>query len=298
MERNRNIRKAIIPVAGFGTRLYPASRALKKDFFPIPDKDGKVKPVILILLEELVNSGIEEICLVLGSEEERELYRAYFETPLPEEHLKKLKPDMLDYEQHILAIGCRLRFVYQTEKRGFGHAVYQAADFAAGEPVLLLLGDTLYRSDTDEPCALQMIRMFEKCGGLMVAVHPIPLQEVLHYGILAGSWVDEEETVMNVTEMTEKPTPAYAETKLGVKGMDGQQQFMSVFGQYVLTPEVFEQLRQDISSAKDETTEIELTAALEKVRKHSGMSGVRLKGRMYDMGNYSALRKCSSEYAL
>ena len=148
------VRKAVIPVAGFGTRLYPETRTLKKDFFPIPDKDGMIKPVILILLEELMNSGIEEVCLVLGSEEERQKYRDFFETPLPDEHLHKLSSEMQEYENRILAIGKKLRYAYQTEKRGFGHAVYQAADFAGNEPVLLLLGDTLYRSDSNKPCAL------------------------------------------------------------------------------------------------------------------------------------------------
>jgi hypothetical protein len=182
------VRKAIIPVAGFGTRLYPATRALKKDFFPIPDKDGMVKPVILILLEELIKSGIEEICLVLGSEEERLLYRDFFENPLSEEHLRKLNPEMQEYENRILAIGRRLRYVYQKEKRGFGHAVYQAVDFANNEPVLLLLGDTMYRSETGKPCALQLIEKYEQYNKLMVAIHSIPLAEVSHYGILSGTW--------------------------------------------------------------------------------------------------------------
>ncbi|MDE6002829.1 MAG: hypothetical protein K2G76_04965, partial [Prevotella sp.] len=87
------VRKAIIPVAGFGTRLYPATRSLKKDFFPIPCPDGMVRPVILILLEELVKSGVEKICLVLGSEEERLQYTEFFERPLSEEHLRKLNPE-------------------------------------------------------------------------------------------------------------------------------------------------------------------------------------------------------------
>ena len=131
------VRKAIIPVAGFGTRLYPATRALKKDFFPIPCPDGMVRPVILILLEELIQSGIEDICLVLGSEEERQLYSDYFERPLAEEHLRKLNPEAQEYENHILDIGKHLHYVYQREKRGFGHAVYQAPSdtFSRGEPI-------------------------------------------------------------------------------------------------------------------------------------------------------------------
>ncbi len=290
------VRKAIIPVAGFGTRLYPASRALKKDFFPIPDKDGQVKPVILILLEELVNSGIEDICLVLGSEEEREKYREFFETPLSEEHLRKLKPEMQAYENHILTIGKKLHYVYQKEKRGFGHAVYQAVDFADNEPVLLLLGDTLYRSETDKPCARQLIEKFEKQKRLTVSIHPIPLEEVWHYGILTGTWTDDDETELDIIRMTEKPDVAFAENHLGVTCKDGSMRYMSVFGQYVLTPEVFEQLREDIETT-DVSKEVELTSALDKVREKTGMSGVRLQGRMFDMGNYEAFRKCVAEYS-
>ena len=291
------VRKALIPVAGFGTRLYPATRAMKKDFFPIPDKDGIVKPVILILLEELVASGIEEICLVLGSEEERKQYRDFFESPLPEEHMRKLPPDMQEYENRILAIGKKLTYVYQKEKRGFGHAVYQAVDFAGNEPVLLMLGDTLYRSETGKPCALQLIEKYEQYNKLMVAVHSIPLAEVSRYGILSGTWEDKNETVLNIAKMTEKPKASYAEEFLGVKCKDGSRKYMSVFGQYILTPEVFAQLHSDIANSDDASKEIELTSALDKVRKRVGMVGVQLQGRMYDMGNYNALCNCIKEYS-
>lgn len=290
------VRKAVIPVAGFGTRLYPASRALKKDFFPIPDKDGIVKPVILILLEELMKSGIEEVCLVLGSEEERLKYRDFFETPLSEEHLKKLSPEMQEYENHILAIGKKLRYVYQKEKRGFGHAVYQAADFANNEPILLLLGDTLYRSDSNKPCALQLIEQYEQYNKLMVSIHSIPLAEVSHYGILSGTWEDKNESILSVSQMNEKPKASYSEEFLGVKCRDGEKKYMSVFGQYIITPEVFEQLCQDINNAEDSNKEIELTSALDKVREKYGMLGVQLQGRMYDMGNYNALINCVTSY--
>ena len=291
------VRKAVIPVAGFGTRLYPETRTLKKDFFPIPDKDGMVKPVILILLEELMKSGIEEVCLVLGSEEERQKYRDFFETPLSDEHLHKLSSEMQEYENKILAIGKKLRYVYQTEKRGFGHAVYQAADFASNEPVLLLLGDTLYRSDSNKPCALQLIEQYEQYNKLMVSIHPIPLADVSHYGILSGTWEDKNETILAISQMNEKPKASYAEEFLGVKGKDGEKKYMSVFGQYIITPEVFAQLHQDIQNADDPNKEIELTSALDKVREQYGMIGVRLQGRMYDMGNYNAFMNCVTEYS-
>lgn len=295
------VRKAIIPVAGFGTRLYPSTRALKKDFFPIPCPDGMVRPVILILLEELVNSGVEEICLVLGSEEERIQYTEFFERQLSEEHLRKLNKEAQEYENHILDIGKRLRYVYQREKRGFGHAVFQAAEFAGDDPVLLLLGDTIYRSENNNPCALQMIQEYEKYNQLMISIHPVPLAEVSHYGILSGVWEDKDHSVLNVSVMQEKPKASYAEEFLGVRNAEGQKEYYSVFGQYILTPEVFEQLRADIKQADaegDHTREIELTAALEAVRKNSGMMGIQLRGKMYDMGNPNALRRCVEEYAI
>lgn len=294
------VRRAIIPVAGFGTRLYPATRIIKKDFFPIPCPDGIVRPVILILIEELIQSGIEEICLVLGSEEERKQYTEFFETPLPEEHMRKLNPEAQEYENHILDIGKKLHYVYQREKRGFGHAVYQAAQFAGNEPVLLLLGDTLYRSDSNKPCALQMIEDYEHYNRLMVSIHPIPLAEVSRYGILHGIWEDNEHTILNVTTMQEKPKASYAEEYLSVRNKKGDKEYYSVFGQYILTPEVFSQLHEDIMQKEiegDHVTEIELTAALEAVRKRSGMIGVRLQGHMYDMGNPAALTTAIASFA-
>lgn len=294
------VRRAIIPVAGFGTRLYPATRVIRKDFFPIPCPDGKVRPVILILLEELVKSGIEEICLVLGSEEERMQYAEFFERPLSDEHLRKLSPENREYENHILSIGKRLHYVYQRNRRGFGHAVYQAVDFTHDEPVLLLLGDTLYRSKSNKPCALQLIEKYEHYNQMMVSIHDVPLAEVSHYGILSGVWEDKDETILNVSAMNEKPKPSYAEEFLGVRDKEGRHHYYSVFGQYILTPEVFEQLGKNIRQADEEhdmQREIELTTALEQVRQQSGMIGVRLKGEMFDMGNPTALSRTIMNYS-
>lgn len=287
------VRKAVIPVAGFGTRLYPATRCLKKDFFPVPCADGMIKPVILILLEELVASGIEDICLVLGSEEERQQYRDFFETPLPPEHLAKLSTRNLEYESRIQNIGKRLHFVIQKEKRGFGHAVYQTRDFAGNEPVLLMLGDTIYRSATNKTCALQLIEKYEQTNKLTLSIHSIPLAEVSRYGILCGLWEDKKQRMMKVTQMVEKPTVGYAEEFLGVVNAMGTKEYYSVFGQYIITPEVYEQLAADILEAyenHDDGREIELTTALEAVRKKYGMMGVKVDGEMFDMGNPEALR--------
>jgi len=294
------VRRAIIPVAGFGTRLYPATRSLKKDFFPVPCPDGMVRPVILILLEELIQSGIEEICLVLGSKEERQWYADFFEQPLSDDHLAKLNAESREYENRILDIGKHLHYVYQHEKRGFGHAVYQAVDFAHGEPVLLMLGDTLYRTLSNKPCALQLIEAYERYNRLLVGLYPVPLAQVSHFGIMSGTWEDQDERVLRVGMLAEKPKASYAEEFLGVRSQNGQREYCSVFGQYILTPEVFDQLEADIrdaDAAGDHTREIELTAALDKVLHQSGMIGLRLKGERFDMGNPRAFVETVAQFS-
>lgn len=290
------VRKAVIPVAGFGTRLYPTTRFLKKDFFPIVDRDGMVKPVILILLEELLNSGIEEVCIVIGNEEERRQYSEFFESQLSEEHFGKLKPELRTYEEKIRRIGEHLHFVYQSEKRGFGHAVYQTAEFAAGEPVLLLLGDTVYRSDSSKSCTRQFIEAFERFNCPMVAIHPIPLEDVSHYGILHGTWESNKQRYLHIDRFIEKPTIAYAEEHLGVPTKDGQSKYFSVFGQYILTPEVYAQLKADIDAQTDPSKEIELTSAIDAVGRSIGLIGAVLDGQMFDMGKPDAFRECITNY--
>ena len=286
------VRKAIIPVAGFGTRLYPETRFLKKDFFPIVDNDNQVKPVILVLIEECISAGIEEICLVLGGKEERQIYKDFFEKRLPDEHLAKLPKEKTNYENHIIEIGKKLHYVYQIEKKGFGDAVYRCADFAGNEPVLLLLGDTLYKSHTNKCCALQFLEAYEKYNKPMVAINEVPLEKVSLYGIVSGQWADSREKVLNMSNITEKPTVAYAEEFLGVGSPKAPKKYYNVFGQYILTQEVFDQLRDNISNGVvNSHGEIELTTALEQVRVKSGMMGVKLDGEMFDMGVPDELRK-------
>ena len=145
-----------------------------------------------------------------------------------------------------------------------------------------------------------MIEEYERYNQLMVSIHAIPLNEVSHYGILSGVWENKEHTILNVSVMNEKPKASYAEDFLGVRNAAGDKEYYSVFGQYILTPEVFEQLEADIQRAdedNDHQREIELTSALEAVRQKSGMMGVRLKGVMYDMGNPTALRNCVRYFA-
>ncbi len=289
------VRKAIIPVAGFGTRLYPETRGIKKEFCPVVDRDGLVKPAILVLLEELDEIEMEEICLVINSEE-RQVYEDYFIKPLSEEHYAKLPKQMQNYEDKIRRIAGKLRFQVQKEQLGFGHAVYQCMEYADGEPVMLLLGDTIYQSRTGVPCTRQLLDAYHRYGQTMVAVHPVPLDEVVHYGIFAGAWEDRQQTVMRLTRIAEKPDCDFAKDFLSVADRKSPANYYAAFGAYILTREVFarldEMVRQDVRSGG----EIQLTDALIDVQKQYGMMGFVPDGESFDIGNAQAYRHTVSHF--
>ena len=126
------------------------------------------------------------------------------------------------------------------------------------------------------------------------------MREVSFFGIMSGVWEDKRETLLNVSKLVEKPKSSYAEQNLGVRCADGHHEYCSVFGQYILTPDVYEQLERDIAAADaqgDSKHEIELTAALDAVRSQKGMYGVRLQGERFDMGNPRALADTVAAFA-
>lgn len=278
----QKIKKAIIPVAGFGTRLFPVTKNLKKSFFPIMDSDGILKPALLILLEQLDQAGIEDICLVIG-EDERDIYDEFFR-PLTKEHYNKLPEDKKAYEDLLVRVGKKISYVIQRERRGFGHAVYQCQEFTKEEPVLLLLGDMIYHSYRNENCMTQMIQVYEKYGLPVISMHRIPKQDVVHYGIMHGQWEDAEESVLKLDEIKEKPSVEYAEDYLWVKTKISRENYYAVFGQYVLTKEIFEALEENITNNVLEGGEFQLTSALETVRSRIGMIGFTVSGKSYDIG--------------
>lgn len=291
------VQRAVIPVAGFGTRLYPQTRAVKKEFCPVIDVDGLVKPAILVLLEELDNIGMEEICLIIN-EEERGFYEEYFKKPLSKEHYAKLPDQMKQYEKRIERIGQKLTFCIQKEQKGFGHAVYQCREFTKGEPVLLLLGDTIYQSNSKIPCTKQLIDCYEKYGQPMVAVHAVPLEDVVHYGIFAGDWEDKERTTMKLQRIAEKPTVEYAADYLQMSGQDGECTCFAAFGAYIITEDIFKRLQEMIEQNLTQKGEIQLTGALEDVCNQSGMMAFVPDGKSFDIGNAKAYRQTVSEFGL
>nr|MCR5338355.1 hypothetical protein [Lachnospiraceae bacterium] len=229
---------------------------------PVVDKDGLVKPVLLVLLEELDAAGIEEICLIINPGE-KDFYEDYFRKPLSLEHYASLPAQMKEYEDSFRRIADKVTFVLQEEQKGFGHAVYQADGFAGGDPVLLLLGDTIYQSSQAQSCASQFIREYDKYGGTMVALRTVPLADVSSFGMFAGSWEDKENTVMKVERVFEKPSPEYAKDYLGVKvPTEEEQRYYGAFGMYILDANLFAELGRMCRQAEEggaaarETTKI------------------------------------------
>lgn len=298
LKPNKAVRKAVIPVAGFGTRLYPETRGVKKEFCPVVDKDGLMKPAILVLLEELDEIEIDEICLILNREEQT-YYEEFFFKPLSGSHYQKLSKQMKQYEDKIKKISRKLRFVYQEEQKGFGHAVYQARNFTNNEPVLLLLGDTIYQSNSSVPCTKQLIEAYEQYGQAMVAVHNVELKDVVHYGIFGGVWENKEETVLNLTTIAEKPSCEKAKDFLAVSSRKRPENYFAAFGAYIITKDVFERLeyaiKNDIVNAKGE---VEMTDALAYVCENQGMMAFVPDGSSYDLGNAEAYRRTVSEFGV
>ena len=290
----QSVRKAIIPIAGFGTRLYPATKAVKKAFMPLLDEDGYLKPALLIMLEHLEAAGIEEICLVIGEDEQKE-YDDFF-APLPEEYLSKLSEDKLKYEKELSRLRNKITYVYQKERLGFGHAVYMCKKFTQNEPALLLLGDYLYKSNERDNCSKQIINAYEQCGKAIVSIHSIPIDDVVYCGILHGQWENEEETLLRVDMMKEKPTDDYAREYLGVRNGKREKEYLAVFGQYVLTPEVFEQLENNIRNKVMSRGEYQLTDALEALVEKDRIMAFRPNGISYDIGLPESYRLTMEKY--
>ena len=297
LQPNSIIRKAVIPVAGFGTRLYPETRGVKKEFCPVIDSDGLVKPAILVLLEELDAIDIDEICLIIDRDEQS-YYEDFFMKPLSLDHFSKLSKQMQDYETKINRIAGKLRFEYQDEKLGFGHAVYQARRFTEGEPVLMLLGDTIYQSHSAIQCTKQLINTFDQYGIAMVAVHEISLSEVNHYGIFAGNWENNSETVMKCERIMEKPTKEYAKEYLGVTCKQQKMKYFAAFGAYILTKDVFEELGDMLQENRkgDRPKEAQMTDCLASIMEKKGLYAYIPDGESFDIGNAEAYRKTVANF--
>ncbi|MGD0102032.1 MAG: sugar phosphate nucleotidyltransferase [Acidobacteriota bacterium] len=281
LSAGQKVRKAVIPAAGFGTRLFPASKATKKELFPIVDRDGIAKPVILLLVEEALSAGIEEVVIIV-QENDLNDFRSFFEVQVTIENYNKLPRHFQDYAQRILEIGRRVSFVTQGAQEGFGHAVYCARDAIGNEPFLLMLGDHLYRSNTDLSCAQQLIAAFDRHGMSTLGLRLTPENQLENFGTATGVWL-ESNRLLSVSEFAEKPTVDYARNNLRVPGLP-ENAYLTVFGQYIIKPMLFDYLEEHIRNNVRERGEFQLTSALDRLRKEDGFLGLIIEGQRYDIG--------------
>ena len=281
------VRKAVITAAGRGTRQYPASSAVQKEMFPMVDRDGLAKPVIQIIGEEAIAGGVEEICIVTQPGDEKH-YRDYFRR-MTDDTLQAFKGKDWAHEasEKLEDFGKRLTFVSQDAQEGYGHAVYQAKDFVGDEPFLLLLGDHIYISATEEYCATQLIRKYQTSGlETMTAVQATPGERLSLFGTLKGDVIDEQEGIYKVQNIVEKPSEAYAQQHLRSPGLPPNV-YLCHFGMHVFSPAIFEALRHHIGNDIREKGEIQLTNAQEFMRAellNDGYGGCTLDGQRFDTG--------------
>lgn len=286
------VRKAVVPAAGYGTRLFPATKAVKKELFPVIGQDGRARPVILAIAEEALSAGLEEMGVVVQAED-RPVFEDFFNAPLAPEHLSKMTVPDREYERELSDLGRHVHLLIQDSQEGFGHAVHCARSWVGEEPFLLLLGDHLYTSDTRVSCARQMIEAFGRAGHSVVGLMPTPIDQCRHYGCVAGIW--RQEGVLSITRFVEKPDPEYAREHLRMEGLP-EDQVLALFGQYVLMPRIFSLLGERIASNLREQGEFQLTSCLEQLRQEDDFTGVVIRGRRFDVGNPAAYRQTLAEF--
>jgi len=287
------VRKAVIPAAGFGTRLFPASKAVKKELFPVIDRQARAKPVILAIVEEALSAGIEEVGIIVQAKD-RELFEEIFCTPPPIESFNKLSRENQKYSEYLMEIGNKIVFLSQDVQEGFGHAVHCAKDWVGDEPFLLLLGDHLYASQSEFSCAQQMLDVYERVGRNVVGLKTTASAEIRSFGCVAGVW-KEKNKLLDIIEFKEKPDAEYARKHLRIDGM-GDDVFLTIFGQYILSPKIFEYLEENIRLNIREMGEFQLTSCLDRLRREDGFVGYIVDGQRFDIGTPEAYCNTVSDF--
>jgi UTP--glucose-1-phosphate uridylyltransferase len=273
MTTHKRITKAIFPVAGFGTRFLPATKAQPKEMLPIVDK-----PVIQYLVEEAVSAGITDIIMVTGRG--KRAIEDHFDTSFELEHtlVEKDKHDLLE---EIRGISKLANFVYvrQPKPLGDGNAILCARSVIGDEPCAVLYGDDIIDSST--PAIKQLMDIYYETGHAVVGIKEVPKENISSYGVISGEKI--KEGLYEVKDLVEKPTPEKAPSNL------------AIIGKYIITPEVFDCIER---SGRSEGGEQRLTDGFELLLKQGKLFGKVLDGKRYDTGQKIGLIKANIDYAL
>lgn len=268
------VTKAVIPAAGLGTRVLPATKAMPKEMFPIVDK-----PAIQYIVEEAVRSGITDILIITNRG--KGIIEDHFDrTPALEQRLLQSgKKDVYDQLVDISKLA-NIYYIRQKETKGLGHAVNCARSFVGNEPFAVLYGDDVIIGE--DPACGQLIRAYEKYGKAVVGIKAVPESEISKYSSLKVEQL--EDNIYSCTDMVEKP-----KTKEAVLSL------YSILGRCVLTPDIFDILDNTPAGAGGE---IQLTDAMRTLAQTVGMTGVDYTGKRYDMGDKFGILQATVEIAL
>ncbi|MEH7332809.1 UTP--glucose-1-phosphate uridylyltransferase GalU [Neobacillus drentensis] len=269
----KRVRKAIIPAAGLGTRFLPATKAMPKEMLPIVDK-----PTIQYIVEEAIESGIEDIIIVTGKGKRaiEDHFDHAFE--LEQTLFEKEKFELLEKVQASSNL-VDIHYIRQKEPRGLGHAVWCARNFIGNEPFAVLLGDDIVQAET--PCLRQLINEYEKTLSSVIGVMKVAETETHRYGVIDP--LAQNDRRYQVRQFVEKPKPGTAPSNL------------AIIGRYILNPEIFMFLdRQEIGAGG----EIQLTDAIQKLNEIQRVFAYEFEGKRYDVGEKLGFIETTIEFAL
>jgi UTP--glucose-1-phosphate uridylyltransferase len=267
------VKKAIIPVAGLGTRFLPATKSMPKEMLPIIDK-----PVIHFVVEEALASGIDDIIFVTGRS--KRSIEDYFDgSPELEMHLKQHKKhDLLEKVQDIASLA-DIHYIRQKEPKGLGDAILRAEKHVGDEPFAVLLGDDIVVNE--QPCTRQLIDIYQKYGRSTIAVKEVPKEKISSYGIIKGKPLDDSLYVLE--DIVEKPDVDKAPSNIGA------------IGRYVFTPEIFDCIKETSSGVGNE---IQLTDGIRNLNRSQKVYGYKFNGTRYDTGDKVEYVKAIINFAL
>ncbi|WP_303063590.1 UTP--glucose-1-phosphate uridylyltransferase GalU [Acidaminococcus massiliensis] len=271
----QKVRKAVIPAAGFGTRFLPETKAMPKEMLPLVDK-----PTIQYIVEEILDSGIEEI-LIISGHAKRAIEDHFDSSPELEQHL--LKQGKLEQLKQIRKISdVKIHYTRQAYQRGLGDAILCAKDFIDGEPFGVILGDDVVYTGTEEPALKQLMDQYDKTGETVIGCQVVAPEKVSAYGIIDGKPTGDE-NLLRVKDMVEKPKLSEAPSRF------------AALGRYVITPEVFEILEE---TRPGKGGEIQLTDALRVMAHQGNVYAYNFQGKRYDTGDKLGYLKAVVEFAL
>lgn len=277
------VRKAVIPIAGLGTRHFPASHAVKKELFPVVGPDGIARALFHYHLLELERAGIEEVCIIVQPGED-EVVRSYLSGP-DAAYLQRLEkhPALHREAAHMREFLKRVHFAVQHRQEGYGHAIYQTKHFAAGDVVLLGLGDHLFRG-TPSPYA-ELAGMAAMSNGRSVsAVNRITADQLKGYGTIAGIRQSSNPRLIDVSLIIEKPDVSVARQQLQVNDLPPNT-WLGWFGMHLLAPSIYDVLEEMIRDNVRDNGEFQLTRAQEIQRQRFGYLALEMTdAQRFDFG--------------